>query len=67
MRQQKSGGKISKKAHHIASDTPDEATSYKSNYPFFFGSNYKSDHIGDVSLVEQNSKKDNIKVRVPGV
>ena len=25
----------------------------------------KANHIGDVSFVEQNSKKDNVKVRVP--
>ena len=52
MRQQKSGGKLAKKANHIA--THDEATSYKSNYPFFFGSNYKSD----------GNKKASVKVRV---
>ena len=54
MKQQKTGGKLAKKANHVASDTPAETLSYKSNYPFFFGSSYKSD--GD--------KKSNVKVRI---
>lgn len=55
MRQQKAGGKLAKKANHIAS--PDEATSYKSTYPFFFGSNYKSDGNKKANVKNERAEK----------